>query len=472
MGIWVAWIWMAVVAGAAPMEDLVWRLPGQPVVGFKQYAGYVTVDQTAGTALFYYFVEAEKNASASPLALWLNGGPGCSSIGGGAFTELGPFYPSGRGQNNLARNSHSWNKGANLLFLDSPAGVGWSYSNSSSAYSYNDERVANETLTFLLKWFDKFPEYKTRDLFLTGESYAGHYIPQLAALILRHNEHNRHHPGAFYFNLKAITIGNPLLNYGLDTSATYFFLWSHGLISDKTYHGVTSFCDFSDGEISGEEEVGVEDTVGTCPFFVGAARSEVGERINMYDVTLDVCPPPIIQQALRLRKRIKHRVEGVDVCIDNEITSYLNRREVQQALHANTTALPYSWEACSRVIVYKFEDQLQDMLPILTSLIKQGLPVWIFSGDQDSVVPLTGTRTQVSKVARDLNLQIKIPYSAWYAHGQVGGWTEVYEKLVYTTVRGASHMVPYAQPERALILFTRFLAGKPLPQHSYSAKHH
>ncbi|GLJ48800.1 hypothetical protein SUGI_1029020 [Cryptomeria japonica] len=480
MGIWVAWIWFLVMTGGvvgAPLEDLVRSLPGQPAVSFRQYAGYVTVDQVAGTALFYYFVEAEKNATNLPLVLWLNGGPGCSSIGGGAFTELGPFFPSGGLQNGLTTNSHSWNRVANLLFVDSPAGVGWSYSNSSSAYSYNDERVANETMTFLMNWLHKFPEYKTRDLFLAGESYAGHYIPQLASLILRYNTHSRQLSRAFKFNLKAITVGNPLLNYGLDTSATYFFLWSHGLISDHTYKGVSSSCDFSDGTISAVEETleaAENEKAGTCPFFVAAAHNEVGANINMYDVTLDVCPPPIIRQALRLRKRIKHRVQekGIDVCIDNEITSYLNRHDVQQALHANTTALPYPWEACSRVIEYKFEDQLQDMLPVITSLIKQGLPVWIFSGDQDSVVPLIGTRTQIDKLAKELNLKILISYSAWYAHGQVGGWTEVYDKLVYTTVRGASHMVPYAQPERALVMFQRFLVGKPLPRHSYSVKIH
>lgn len=469
-GIWagrMALFLLATVAVmAAPREDLVTRLPGQPLVSFKQYSGYVTVDEAVGTALFYYFVEAERNASSLPLALWLNGGPGCSSIGGGAFTELGPFYPRGGGRMGLKRNPHSWNKVANLLFLDSPAGVGWSYSNGTSTYNYNDERVANETLTFLLKWYEKFPEYKTRDLVITGESYAGHYIPQLAEKILRHNTN----PGAYKFNLGAITIGNPLLNYGIDTKATYFFLWSHGLISDKTYKGVTSACDFNNGVDDGN---GNDETqVGSCQFFVGAARDEVGGNINMYDVTLDICPPPIARQALLLRKLMTHRVDGIDVCIDDEITSYFNQRQVQEALHANITRLPYSWEACSGVVDYKFDDQLQNMLPILSNLLKQGLRVWIFSGDQDSVVPLTGTRSQMGKLAKDSNLRPIMPYSAWYAHGQVGGWTEAYEQLVYATVRGAAHMVPYAQPERALILFRRFLSGKPLPRRLPSVSRH
>ncbi|MQM00188.1 hypothetical protein Taro_032918 [Colocasia esculenta] len=104
----------------APAEHLVTRLPGQPPVGFKQYAGYVNVDEATGTNLFYYLAEAEANSFSLPLTVWLNGGPGCSSIGGDAFTELGPFYPRPDGEG-LRRNPSSWNKGTvpRILFFSS-----------------------------------------------------------------------------------------------------------------------------------------------------------------------------------------------------------------------------------------------------------------------------------------------------------------------------------------------------------------
>ncbi|XP_059067234.1 serine carboxypeptidase-like 46 [Cryptomeria japonica] len=93
---------------SAPQSDVVDSLPGQPPVPFKQYAGYVTVDQRSDRALFYYFVEAETEPDLKPLVLWLNGGPGCSSFGVGAFCEDGPFQPKG---DKLVRNVYSWNKG-------------------------------------------------------------------------------------------------------------------------------------------------------------------------------------------------------------------------------------------------------------------------------------------------------------------------------------------------------------------------
>lgn len=62
-------------AEAYPEEDLVVKLPGQPKVNFRQYAGYVDVDQKVGRSLFYYYVEADKKPDTKPLTLWLNGGP-------------------------------------------------------------------------------------------------------------------------------------------------------------------------------------------------------------------------------------------------------------------------------------------------------------------------------------------------------------------------------------------------------------
>lgn len=78
---------------------------------------------------------------------------------------------------------------ANVLFLESPAGVGYSYSNTSSDYSKNgDRRTAADNYVFLVNWLDRFPEYKNRSFYISGESYAGHYVPQLAHTILHFNQ--------------------------------------------------------------------------------------------------------------------------------------------------------------------------------------------------------------------------------------------------------------------------------------------
>lgn len=458
MGIWV--ICGVLVLGLLgcgngyPEDELVKGLPGQPKVGFKQYAGYVDVDLKAGRSLFYYFVEAEVEPAHKPLTLWLNGGPGCSSIGGGAFTELGPFFPRGDGRG-LRRNPKSWNKASNLLFVESPAGVGWSYSNTSSDYNSGDASTARDMRIFMMKWLNKFPSYKTRDLYLTGESYAGHYIPQLTVALLDYNQHSK----GFKFNLKGVAIGNPLLKLDRDVPATYEYFWSHGMISDEVGLTLMKECDFEDYVFASPHNV-----TQSCNDAITEANRIVGDYVNNYDVILDVCYPSIVEQELRLRKMATKISLGVDVCMSYERQFYFNLPEVQKAIHANRTNLPYSWSMCSDILNYNEADGSIDILPLLKRIIQNKIPVWVFSGDQDSVVPLLGSRSLVLELARDLKFEVTVPYGAWFDKGQVGGWaTEYGNLLTFATVRGASHMVPYAQPSRALHLFSDFVRGRRLP---------
>uniref|UniRef100_A0A1D1ZK38 Carboxypeptidase n=1 Tax=Anthurium amnicola TaxID=1678845 RepID=A0A1D1ZK38_9ARAE len=451
---------LLVVGGAEgyPAEDLVEGLPGQPKVGFRQFAGYVDVDTEAGRSLFYYFAEADADADQKPLTLWLNGGPGCSSVGGGAFTELGPFFPRGDGRG-LRINKKSWNKVSNLLFVESPAGVGWSYSNRTSDYTCGDNSTAYDMLTFLYRWFKKFPELKSRDLYLSGESYAGHYIPQLAEVLLEYNKRST----SFKFNLKALAIGNPLLKLDRDVPATYEYFWSHGMISDEIGLTIMNDCEFEDYVFEGHHNVST-----TCTDAINAANQIVGDYVNNYDVILDVCYPSLVEQELRLRKYATKKSVGVDVCMSYERRFYFNLPEVQRAFHANRTNLPYRWSMCSDFLNYSVADGDINILPVLRNIIEHRIPVWIFSGDQDSVVPLLGSRTLVRELAHDMKFKVTVPYSVWFHKGQVGGWaTEYGNLLTFATVRGASHMVPYAQPARALTLFRSFIQGRRLPNTTY-----
>ena len=153
--------------------DLITSLPGQPIpkLSFDLYSGYLTINETTGKRFFYYFVEASAmNASDAPLVRWFNGGPGCSSLGGG-FEELGPLIPNANGTLDL--NPYAWNHRANVLFIESPTGVGWSYSKSDSDYTSGDASTAADNYVATQKFLEKFPQYKGRDFYLAGESYAG-----------------------------------------------------------------------------------------------------------------------------------------------------------------------------------------------------------------------------------------------------------------------------------------------------------
>ena len=119
------------------------------------------------------------------------------------------------------------------------------------------------------------------------------------------------------------------------------------------------------------------------------------------------------------------------------------------------------------VLEYKQLDLQIPTVNIVGALVKSGIPVLVYSGDQDSVIPLTGSRTLVSRLAGRLRLNTTAaPYRAWFQGKQVGGWTQVFGggALSFATVRGASHEAPFSQPERSLGLFRAFLAGQQLPE--------
>ncbi|CAK9186131.1 unnamed protein product [Ilex paraguariensis] len=274
-------------------------------------------------------------------------GPGCSPLGVGAFMENGPFQVGENGL--LVRNYYSWN--------------------------------------------------------------SGHYIPQLAALLLEHNQK----PNIRSIKLKSIALGNPLLDLDISVLAGNY-LWSHGAISDDTLSLENRVCNDSSGQI------GMRKTKG-------------------------------------------------DPCLPLRILTYLNKPQVQKALHANTTNLPYSWDFCGGE--YQYDNFNINLLPLLSDLLKECIPISLYSGDQDSKIPLTQTRIIANHLANELKLSTFTEYRPWYDKKQVGGWSQPFGGmregknvtfLTYTTVRGAAHEVPFTSLSQALTLFRSFLNGSQLPR--------
>ncbi|KAF7836098.1 serine carboxypeptidase-like 40 [Senna tora] len=312
-------------------KDRIWKLPGQPKVRFSQYGGYVSVDEEAGRAFFYYFVEAQRNKDSLPLLIWLNGGPGCSSLAYGAMQELGPFR-----------------------------------------------------------------------------------------------------------------IGNAVINDETDWRGVYDFLGSHAIISDSTAKTIHKCCDWSLNYTAMGRE---------CKEALDEADNDVQyiDEYNLYGP--DDCINPNLTATPKPNSII------IDPCSDYYVTAYLNRGEVQKALHANVTKLKYEWSPCSNVIT-KWNDGPSTILPLLKELLNLGLRVWIFSGDVDGSMPVTSTLYSINK----MNLEVTTPWHPWFFNGEVGGYTQVYKgNLTFATVRGAGHQVPSFQPARALSLIKHFLDGTSLP---------
>ncbi|KEH16886.1 serine carboxypeptidase-like protein, partial [Medicago truncatula] len=314
------------------LEDKIKSLPQQPKVGFQQFSGHVTLD-THHRSLFYYFVEAEVDPASKPVVLWLNGGPGCSSVGQGAFSEHGPFRPTTKG---LIKNAFSWNKGSikflapPLIYLDTPIGVDFSYSANKSDYAFVNDQITGITCCFYKAGSPDSPLIKTA----TSSS------PE-----------------------RATQMGNPLLEFDKDFSSGAEFLWSHGQISESTYQMLKNICSFA--EIKRQIRGGNLST--GCQETSQILSTKISGYTDRFDVIADTCQPQQSQQAYVLTKL--QAEEKIDV-----------------------------------VTAYDFQNLENPTISMLGKLVKSGVRVLSYSGDQDSVIPFTGTRSLVAGLAKELAL--------------------------------------------------------------------
>uniref|UniRef100_N1QQG1 Carboxypeptidase n=1 Tax=Aegilops tauschii TaxID=37682 RepID=N1QQG1_AEGTA len=222
--------------------------------GFAEVFDRQEADLTHGRALFYWFFEATHDVVKKPLVLWLNGGPGCSSLGYGALEEVGPLLIQ-KGTPELRLNPDAWNKGAlsqthsainfeaNLLFLEQPAGVGFSYTNTTADLErFGDELAAHDAYTFLVNWFERFPQFKGHDFYIAGESYAGHYVPNLAEKIVEQNKKVHKSRRINFKGFMLSQIGNAAIDEASDDRGMVNYAWDHAVISDELYDAINKNC--------------------------------------------------------------------------------------------------------------------------------------------------------------------------------------------------------------------------------------
>eukprot|EP01113_Clastostelium_recurvatum_P033843 TRINITY_DN4522_c0_g1_i1.p1 TRINITY_DN4522_c0_g1~~TRINITY_DN4522_c0_g1_i1.p1 ORF type:complete len:469 (+),score=81.52 TRINITY_DN4522_c0_g1_i1:37-1407(+) len=437
-------------------SDEIINLPGlESQSKFKQYAGYINVNEQTGRNLFYWFVEAEHDALNAPLAIWLTGGPGCSSMGG-FFEELGPFWPNKDGKT-LMKNPYSWNRKANIIFLDSPSGVGFSFSTNRSDYTVGDARTANDTYNFLQGFMQRYPQFKNAPLWITGESYGGHYVPNLAHRIVQGNTDSPNQK----LNFQGFLVGNAWTYSAIDNYGAIFYWFSHALISEESFVGMNTTCDF--GQIGPLQKP----DPAACDKWQQQASAEMG-NIDIYDIYSDVCLSDshsgvaLVNHLERAKAPLaafsgfSRKFNPMKPCVDNYLTKYLNLPEVQKAIHAN---ISYPWVGCTDQIKYSYSDLLASMIPVYQYLIKAGIHMLVYTGDVDAIVPVTGTRMWIDT----LSLPVVDSWRPWMdSRNQTGGYVTKYSGLTFATVRNAGHLVPGTQPQRALDMFERFIAGQPL----------
>ncbi len=449
--------------------DYVNSLPDYPYNG-TIFSGYLNTSED-NRQLHYVFVPSLNQTN--KLVLWLNGGPGCSSMIG-FLQEHGPaVVPDYTTKFEL--NPYSWTNLAHMIYIESPAGVGFSYSDKSREdIRSNDTKSGVDNLNAILSFFQKYPHLKELDFYISGESYAGIYVPTLAQLVLKHNL-NREDK----INLKGILIGNGVADWEVEIENSLIdYAYDHGLYSFETRTKLNQFCGNGSNWINEEKCIG--------------ARKEIQDSLqgmNIYDI-YGICPPvtnrtkgarhsvetKFYKRIVNYQRKygaIKHEtfkpdsfggIDDDDVqpiwpdgCAPDEYASkWLNREDVKKALHVRQNI---TFTECNDEVGANYTIDAKGSLYLYPQLIEQGLKIWFFSGDTDAAVSFNGSERWIQK----LNLVVVDPWKNWSVNGQTAGYYQIYNGLTFLTIKGAGHMAPQWKRKESYALFKAFLEGRAHP---------
>lgn len=360
------------------------------------------------------FVESVKGAgNKDPVTLWLNGGPGCSSMLGsplayaGFIQEIGPCYlPDGvdyKENDTLKVNPYSWHTVSNLLFLESPAGVGYSY-NLDASLQFNDSLVATDSIKALVDFFTKFREYSNNDFWLAGESYAGKYIPDLAVEI---DKYNRGNP-IITINLRGQLVGNGVFTFEggeLQISQTDFMVnhefvdpdltlyWTKSCHLDPYSAGCRYFRQRYDDNVWELNPYSVYDFCYTNDSFMAEPSRPRGTQQSILNNIVGKFRPVNHSQPLTVtasgRRNLKYN-DPTCAYFDG-LHSYFNLNE--EAFHAKWKGQQWNGP-CADNVTSNYHIGLRgsmDSYRYLLNKISTLYKIVVYSGDWDSVVPYLDT---------------------------------------------------------------------------------
>ncbi|OAO92286.1 SNG2 [Arabidopsis thaliana] len=388
---------------------LVKSLPGfEGPLPFELETGYVSIGESGDVELFYYFVKSERNPENDPLMIWLTGGPGCSSICGLLFAN-GPLAFKGDEYNGtvppLELTSFSWTKVANILYLEAPAGSGYSYAKTRRAFESSDTKQMHQIDQFLRSWFVKHPEFISNPFYVGGDSYSGKIVPGAVQQILLGNEKGL----TPLINIQGYVLGNPVTDKNIETNYRVPFAHGMGLISDELFESLERSC-------------------GGKFFNVDPSNARCSNNLQAYDHFI-----VYFLSAFWANDENVRRALGV-------------KKEVGKWNRCNSQNIPYTFEIFNAV-PYHVNNSLK------------GFRSLIYSGDHDSMVPFSSTQAWI----RALNYSIVDDWRPWMmSSNQVAGYTRTYaNKMTFATIKGGGHTAEYT-PDQCSLMFRRWIDGEPL----------
>ena len=478
--------------------------------GVRSFSGYVHLPAGALQDLgqetdypintFFWFFESRKDPSNAPLSIWLNGGPGSSSMLG-LLVENGPCFIN-PDSNSTTLNEWSWNNEVNMLYLDQPAQVGFSYDTltnittdlvSSDTTVLNGSSVPSQNATFLVgtygsqnpnrtsqgsvnaaqalwhfaqEWFQEFPEHRPNDsrISLATESYGGRYGPAFFAFFQEMNE--RIESGDFsvegeqhILHLDTLMLINScidrLVQWPSYPHIAYNNTYNIETVNKTIYEGMLDAL---------YKEGGCNDQIYHCRNMSLTYDPEnTGHNVSVNkicQVAEDYCTKNVRVPYNRYsgRNYYDYATLDPDPFTPKFHQGFLNQPHVQQALGV---PLNFSQSSSASSAAFRFigDYNKPGWLEDLAYLLESGIKVTMAYGDRDYACNWLGgeavslainyTNTSDFHAAGYTAIQTNDTYS--------GGQVRQYGNLSFSRVYQAGHKIPSYQPETSYKIFMRAL---------------
>lgn len=415
------------------------------------YTGYIDF---GARHLFFTFFESRNEPAKDDVILWIPGGPGCSSATG-ILMALGPCKLSPTNNSETVLREQSWNNRANLLFVDTPIGVGYSYADYGEVVMTTDE-AAEDISTFVHIFFEHFGQFQKNKFHVAGGSYGGRSVPLFASYIYDHNT-ELVEKGLKTINLVSAGIANGFTHFAHTYGSFYEMACTPASVPPVL--GIRTCVRMKQAQLRctkwlQQACIDVFDAVG-CRAAAAFCENElevpvIASGVNPYDLS--------------------RQCDGVyekNLCYPAfaNIPKYMDRPDIRALLGVDKS-LNSTYAVCSLKVNWDFTygslDYLHTSDVHVAALLERGIKVLTFVGKNDFVCSHVGNRKWVMGLdwtgregfAAAETKDWSLPHSAVKA-----GTVQSFGGLTFLDIDGAGHLSPYDKPEELLYVINGWMDG-------------
>ncbi|KAF2156077.1 carboxypeptidase D [Myriangium duriaei CBS 260.36] len=423
----------------------------------EAYGGLLPISNAANASELYFFFQPTTNVNASDeILIWLNGGPGCSSLEG-LLQENGPFLWQ-YGTFAPVENQYKWSNLTNVVWVEQPVGTGFSQG---TPTAQNETDVAEQFLGFWKNFVDTFG-LQDRKVYIAGESYAGQYVPYIADAMLNKND-------KCYYNLDSILIYDPSITYGMVqedlVAAAYVNANTNAFLLNDTFmadiNNRSAHCGYDDfmntwlsdsafppsGKLPTPPNVDNNQTECNIWNDIFNAVSLINPSFDIYQI---FTTPPNLWDVLGFPGSFDYLPTGAEI--------YFNRTDVQKAINAPIQ----SWTECADGIL-RHDDSPPSGLSVLPGVIERASRVVIGHGHLDFILIANGTLIAIQNMTWNGAQGFSTPPSKFDDF-----YVPYHSELNLGNTAGAGVLGNY-HTERGLTYVSVDLSGHMIPQYAPSA---